>query len=568
MRKDISGWMTRLDDQTIAARRAAGHWRGRTIADDARSQAMTEPERPCVVAEDRVYTVAQLTSDAEALAASLWELGMRPGEVASFQLPNWPEAVVIDLAACMLGLVVNPIVPIYRDAEVGLILEDCGARIAFIPERFRGFDYAAMMERLRPRLRRLEHIILVRPESKHASDYDKLVIGAGGRSIPWPQVQPDAVKLNIYTSGTTGRPKGVLHSHETLTRAIDACVSFWNLNAGDVVLMPSPVTHVTGYSYGAEMPFYHRTRTVLMDRWNADEAVALIDCHRVNVTVGATPFLQELIEAAQRAGSTLPSLRVFACGGAAVPPELIRRALRVFPACRTFRIYGSTEAPVVTLGFVDADKRVLAADTDGRVVDYEVKIVEDSGTQVPLGQEGEILARGPALFLGYTDPEQTAESFDIEGFFRTGDIGLRTPEDALVITGRKKDLIIRGGENLSAKDIEDALHRHPMVKEAAAVAMPHARLGETVCAFVVPTSSEKPTLPALCSFLAGQGMAKQKFPEHLEIVEEFPRTASGKIRKDILRAQIAAIARREASHDREAQSPRPSEGPSSSCGKA
>ena len=194
---------------------------------------------------------------------------------------------------------------------------------------------------------------------------------------------------------------------------------------------------------------------------------------------------------------------------------------------------------MITQGFVGASEGDLAAETDGELIDFEVKVVDDAGATLERGSEGEILTRGPALFLGYADPGQTAEAFDADGYFRTGDIGFVTPQNAVVITGRKKDLIIRGGENLSAKEIEDALHRHPGVREAAAVSMPHARLGETVCAYVIPEGAARPDLAELAAFLEAQGLAKQKFPERVELVDDFPRTASGKIKKDILRRMIA-----------------------------
>ena len=537
--KDISGWTLRHDPARIAALRAEGIWRDRTIADEARALRETDPGRVTHWDGTGAHDVAGLLGDAEALAAALWSRGLRPGDVISMQLPNWREAIVVDLAAVLIGLVVNPIVPIYRDAEVGLILADCRARAVFAPEVFRGLDFVAMLERLAPDLPDLGHIVFVRNAEARPGDFASLLAEGRGLSVPWPRVAPEAAKLIMYTSGTTGRPKGVLHSHETLRRALDMSAAEWRLDPGSVFLMPSPVTHVTGYSFGIEMPFLCGTRTVLMEKWNADEALDLVERHGANATVGATPFLQELADAAARQGRPLPTFRVFACGGAAVPPELVRRARETFADCAVCRVYGSTEAPMITQGFVRPGEDRLAAETDGRIVGYEVKIVDDDGRPLPPGGEGEIMVRGPALFLGYADAGQTADSFDGEGFFRTGDIGIVGADDSITITGRKKDLIIRGGENLSAKEIEDALHRHPAIREAAAVSMPHARLGETVCAYVVPAGDARPDLAELVAFLDAAGLAKQKFPERLELVDDFPRTASGKIRKDVLRRMIA-----------------------------
>jgi len=535
--EDISGWSVRFDPRQAAAWRREGKWRNRTTAADARRRAEEMPERPCVLEGEVELTYADALGRGEALAAGLWKLGLRPGDVVSYQIPNWYEAVALNLAASLLVLVVNPIVSIYREHEVGTILADCGAKAVVVPGRYRGFDYPAMLGRLADALPDLKHGIVLRGDPG-PGQIDFAELAQGGPTPPWPNVRPEAVKLLIYTSGTTGRPKGVLHTHETMNRALQKSFEYWSMQPGDRVIMPSPIGHVTGYSYGLDMPFALGTRSILMERWNADEAVALIDRHRVTMTVGATPFLAELVAAAERAESRLPSFRIFACGGAAVPPSLIRRANKALEG-RAFRAFGSSEAPMVTQGFVGEGEEDLAADTDGRIVDFDVRIVDDDGKALPQGQEGEVLVRGPALFRGYTNAADNAEAFDAEGYFRTGDIGYLTTSDGIVITGRKKDLIIRGGENLSAKEIEDGLHHVPGIREAAAISMPHGRLGETVCAAVIPEAGAAVTLETIATVLRQRGLARQKFPEHVELVEDFPRTASGKIRKDVLRKTIA-----------------------------
>jgi non-ribosomal peptide synthetase component E (peptide arylation enzyme) len=317
-------------------------------------------------------------------------------------------------------------------------------------------------------------------------------------------------------------------------------MEFWGIEAGDGILMPSPVTHITGYLWGLEAPFSRGTPTVLMERWSPDEAVEVIDRIKLTMTISATTFLQELLDAAERAGSRLPSLKVFACGGASVPPGLIRRANALFERGRAFRVYGATEVPMIGRGCVDPRVAAPAADTDGMIVDFEVRFIDEHGREVEEGAEGEIIARGPGQCVGYVDAGATHASFDTAGFFHTGDLGRRTADGAIVITGRKKDLIIRGGENISAKEIEDILINHPGIREIAVVAMPHCRLGETVCAFVIP-GERRPSLPDLLSHLETAGIARQKFPERLEIVDEMPRTAAGKIKKDVLRGIAASL---------------------------
>jgi acyl-CoA synthetase (AMP-forming)/AMP-acid ligase II len=379
---------------------AAGVWRGLTIADCARRRAAAQPDAVVFPNDPGLPTYATLLADAEALAISLAELGLRPGEVLSFQIPNWVEAATINLAAAIGGFVINPIVTIYRDAEVRQMLADCGAKVFFYAVSGTGFDYAAMLERIRSDLPDLTHAVPVRGPSS-ASSFDSLVAAGRGRSQDWPKIDPGAVKLLLYTSGTTGRPKGVLHSHNTLARVADISFTKWGLGEGDAILMPSPVTHISGYSSGLEQPFLAGTRCVLMERWNAEAALDLIDRYQVAGTVAATPFLKELADAARARHLRLPSLRVFACGGAAVPADLVRDANTAFAQPCAFRVFGASEVPLVTLGFPPATHPALAAATDGAVIDYEVRLVGESDEAVPDGAEGEILVRGPAMFMGY-----------------------------------------------------------------------------------------------------------------------------------------------------------------------
>ena len=517
---------------------AHGDWADRTVADLAVALADADPNFVTMVARDWTMTRAGQLADAEAMAVALHDLGLVKGDVISFQTPNWNEAAVINLAAALSGLVINPIVPIYRDAEVRMMLADCRAKAFFVAASFRNYDFAAMTERLRPSLPDLDHAIIVRGDAELT--YETLLAAGRGRPFNRPQVDPGAVKMLLYTSGTTGRPKGVLHSHNTLMRVLAQCTAYWSIAPGEALLMPSPVTHISGYANGLEMPFTSQTRSIMMDVWNAADALALIERHQVVGTVAATPFLTELANAATAAGTRLPSLRFFACGGAAVPPDVIPTANRAFANARAFRVFGSSEVPLVTMGYPAAEDEHLAATTDGAIVDYRIRIVDETESDVPAGGEGEILARGPAMFVGYADQQQTAEAITGDGYFRTGDIGCITPDGALLITGRKKDLIIRGGENISAKEIEDVLHTHPAVQEATVVAMPHARLGEGICAYVIPRDAAAADGAALAAHVEASGLAKQKIPEHFEFVVDFPRTASGKIRKDLLRDAIKA----------------------------
>jgi len=520
----------------LAAYAGTGLWDERTIAEQATALAEADPGFVALIDGDTHVKRAKIVADAEALSAAMHARGLRPGDVIAFQVPNWREAMIINLAAAMSGFVVNPIVPIYRDHEVTLMLGDCGAKAFFVPASFRKYDFAAMAWRIRANLPDLEHVFTVRGEGP--DDYAALIGEGRGRAFARPKVDPLGVKMVLYTSGTTGRPKGVLHSHVSIARILKESGAYWGLMPGEATLMPSPVTHVSGYANGLEAPFICGTRTVLMEAWNANEALTLIDRHQLVGTVAATPFLVELAAAARKAGNRLPSFRFFACGGAAVPNDLIPAANAAFAHCRAFRVFGASEVPLVTFGWPNVE--ALAATTDGVIVDYDIRIIDDEDRDLPHGQEGEILARGPGMMLGYADEAQTREAITPDGYFRTGDLGLRTPDNAITITGRKKDLIIRGGENISAKEIEDVLHAHPHVREAAVVAMPHDRLGEGVCAYIL-ADGDVPSPQDLAAHVAASGLAKQKIPERFEFREDLPRTASGKVRKDMLRAEVKAL---------------------------
>ncbi len=541
MHRDVSGWQTRITDDMIRSYTEAGQWRNVTVWTHACERLAADADRIVVVDGDRSFTFAELVREARRLASAFERIGLQPGEVISFQLPNWYETMVLNLAAARAGLVCNPIVPIYRDAEVRHILRDARARLFFIPPAFRNFDYAEMALRLRAQLPDLRDVVVVRGVAQGCSTYDQLLGIAADDGPLASRTDPNAVKLLMYTSGTTGPAKGVLHTHNTIMAEINAVIDYWRIRRDDVVLMPSPVTHITGYLYALEIAFAAGLQVVFMERWDTDTAIALINRHGVTFSVGATPFLKELVAAAEARRDALPSLRLFMSGGAPVPPEVIHRANQSLGNCSAFRVYGSTEAPTVTLGIRGPEEAELGATTDGRIVNHDVRLRDPaSGRLVSAdGEEGEITTRGPEMMVGYTTPEQTAEAFDADGYFATGDLGYRVHGEFLTVSGRRKDLIIRGGENISPKEIEDVLHRHPAIREVAVVAMPHPRLGEGVCAFVITEPGQTVDVPALADYLGVAGLAKQKCPERVVLVDDLPRTASGKVQKNVLRDRIA-----------------------------
>ncbi|MGK0499358.1 MAG: acyl-CoA synthetase (AMP-forming)/AMP-acid ligase II [Oceanicoccus sp.] len=519
-------------------------WSNLTVSDGAWRKAEAIPDDVAIYLEDEPsITYGSVAEQARCLITGLQNLGLEQGDVISFQLPNWRESVVLDIAASAMGLIVNPVIPIYRDRELRYILKDARTKLIYIPEKIRSLEFPSMIASLQADLPDLKHIVTVRAEQDYDGmlRFEDLMANEPVALKELPKVDPNSIKTILYTSGTTGRPKAVLHSHNTLSRIIQNSVDYWQMTGDDIMLMPSPVTHITGYGSGMVLPFITPVKSALMARWNADAAVEFTLRIGATASVGATPFLVELLAAAKRHNTGLPSMRLFACGGASVPPQLIHQCYEDLDNCRAFRVFGSTETPVITQGFVREGEQNLAAETDGMIYGYDVKVVDDEGNELPLGVDGEIAARGAGMMLGYAKPEQNEEAFDADGYFYTGDIGVRTLDNAILITDRKKDIIIRGGENLSAKEIEDVLHDHPQIKEAAVVAMPHERLGEGVCAYIIPASADHQLdLATIAAFADSAALAKQKIPQHVELVDDLPRTASGKVKKDVLRKEIKA----------------------------
>jgi cyclohexanecarboxylate-CoA ligase len=336
----------------------------------------------------------------------------------------------------------------------------------------------------------------------------------------------------LYTSGTTGRPKGVLHSHNSIHALICQIRDHWLVDPRDKFLVPSPIAHIGGSIYAFECPLLLDATAVLMERWDPDDAVRIMQTERCTHMAGATPFLDALLAAAERADTRLPDLKVFVCGGASVPPSLIRRAAAYFGRAMVTRVYGSTEVPVTTVGSPGDSER--AADTDGRAGIADIKLA-DHPAAPPGG--GEIHARGPQMFVGYRNPEDERDCFD-SGYFRTGDLARWVDDDYLVVTGRAKDIIIRNGENIAPKEVEDILAGHPGIAEIAIVGLPDARTGERACAMIVPAAAPRPDVDSLRNFLADHGVAKFKVPEQVVITDALPKNDAGKVLKHQIRATL------------------------------
>ncbi|WP_441958225.1 AMP-binding protein [Mycolicibacterium houstonense] len=500
-----------------------GLWVSTTLADTLADAARDTPDRVLVVDGDLTLTAGELHARAQTLARQLAEW-MPTGSVVSFMLPNWHEAAIIYLGATLAGMVVNPILPSLRDRELAFILGDAQIRAIFIPAEFGNHDYAAMLTRVCTQLDTPPEVVVLRGEPGPHRAF------SGPTDAPereLPTLDPDAVRMIMYTSGTTGRPKGVLHSHNSIHALIRQLREHWMIEPGDTFLVASPIAHIGGSIYAFECPLLLGSTAVLMQRWNAEAGVELMTEHRCTHMAGATPFLEQLMAAAERTGTRLPDLKVFICGGASVPPSLIRRAADYFDKAVISRVYGSTEVPVTTVGSLAPGDVEHAAGTDGRPGIAEVRL-----------DSGEITARGPQMLLGYLHPEDEIGSFSPDGFFRTGDLGRWVDDDYLQVTGRAKDLIIRNGENISPKEVEDLLVGALGITEAAVVGLPDERTGERACAVLVTADGHRPGVAEVGRLLAEQGLARFKTPEQIEIWDALPKNDAGKVLKHRIRARL------------------------------
>lgn len=521
------GWAIRWDADLAASAYAAGWWRRETCADALRSAAAQGPDRIVIVDGAVRLSAAELNRRARQLAHAMLAR-CAPGSVISFMLPNWHEAAIIYMAATLAAMVAHPILPSLRDHDLRFMLADINSRMIFIPATFRGHDYGAMMSRVAADLPRPTETIVLRGEPGPHTPFAAL-FGDDGEG-PLPLVDADDVRMVMYTSGTTGRPKGVMHTHNSLGALIRQIGAHWLIEPGDAFLVPSPISHIGGSIYAFEMPVMLGTTAILMESWNADEGVALMQREGCTHMAGATPFLQALLSSARAAQTRLGALKLFICGGASVPPQLIREASAYFDKAVVSRVYGSTELPVTTVGVIDRADVDHAADTDGRPGIASVKIAPD----------GEIRAQGPQLFVGYVHAADDGAAFDEDGFYRTGDQGRLVDGDHLVVTGRIKDIIIRNGENIAPKEIEDLLIAHPDISEIAIVGIPYARTGERAVAVIVPRAGATPDVATLAAFLAGHGVAKFKYPEAVMLCEKLPKNDAGKVLKQALRAMLLA----------------------------
>ncbi len=532
-RRTIAGRSLRWDEHRAAANYSGGSWVRETLADTLAQVAAAAPERVLVIDGAVRLTARSLHSRAASLA-QVMAARFPAGSVISFMLPNWHEAAVVYMAATLAGMVAHPVLPSLREHELRYMLDDIDCRMIFIPEQFRGYHTADMLARVAPQLSRPPQVIVTRGDPGPHIAYDSLFQGVAPHPLPSPE--PDAVRMIMYTSGTTGSPKGVMHSHNSLHALIRQLGGHWLVEPGDKFLVASPISHIGGSIYAFECPLLLGTTAVLMESWDATAAVAALVDERCTHFAGATPFLVQTLAAAKLAKTRLPDLKLFVCGGASVPPSLIREAADYFQRAVVTRVYGSTEVPVTTVGVLERGDVAHAADTDGQAGIAEIKLVDASGARA---QSGEVLARGPQMLVGYVHAEDESAVFDSEGYYRTGDMGRWVDETYLVISGRIKDIIIRNGENISPKEVEDLLLGHPDIIEVAIVGLPDPRTGERACAVIVAGEGTQPDIASLRDFLEEHGVARFKIPEQVALWDALPKNDAGKVLKHKIRTTLS-----------------------------
>jgi acyl-CoA synthetase (AMP-forming)/AMP-acid ligase II len=535
------------DAGTIQRHVASGAWANRTLDDDLRRHARERGDKLALVDRRWRLSYAELDRLAHRVACGLLHLGVGEGDVVSLQLPNWAEWLIVHCAATRIGAVTNSIGAVYRAREVGYILGHAEASVMVVPDTFRAFSYTAMLAELRPHLPRLRHVLVVGDRVPDGMQSFQRFL-----DTPWEdrysaadvaarRPDPNAVTTLMFTSGTEANPKGVMQTHNSLGAGTRQPAEALGWTAEDVVFMPSPIGHITAVLLGARVPIMYGMTAVWQEHWNAEEAVELIAREGCTFTFSATPFLHGLVHAPNATRDALRSFRLFGCGGAPIPRALIRRAEDVH-GFRVAACYGSSEALVnsATTPDVPREWRYRA---DGRILDgQDARVVDpETGAPRPAGEPGELQVRTPALFAGYhRDPARTREVVSEDGWYSTGDL-CALEGRYLSVVGRKKDMIIRGGANISAREIEELLFAHPKVTGVACVAMPDPVLAERVCAFVICAPGAPLTFDEMIAFLKDQRIAAWKLPERLEIRDAFPMTASGKVQKYLLREEIARL---------------------------
>lgn len=529
-----------FNEQRRAAYRQQGLWGDASLADYWQQSARAMPDKIAVVDNHGAsYTYSALDHAASCLANWMLAKGIESGDRIAFQLPGWCEFTVIYLACLKIGAVSVPLLPSWREAELVWVLNKCQAKMFFAPTLFKQTRPVDLILPLQNQLPQLQQIVGVDKLAPATSSLSLSQIIADNTPLTMAiTTHGDELAAVLFTSGTEGLPKGVMLTHNNILASERAYCARLNLTWQDVFMMPAPLGHATGFLHGVTAPFLIGARSVLLDIFTPDACLALLEQQRCTCMLGATPFVYDLLNLLEKQPADLSALRFFLCGGTTIPKKVARECQQ--RGIKLLSVYGSTESsPHAVVNLDDPLSRFMH--TDGyAAAGVEIKVVDDARKTLPPGCEGEEASRGPNVFMGYFDePELTARALDEEGWYYSGDLCRMDEAGYIKITGRKKDIIVRGGENISSREVEDILLQHPKIHDACVVAMPDERLGERSCAYVVLKAPHHSlSLEEVVAFFSRKRVAKYKYPEHIVVIEKLPRTASGKIQKFLLRKDI------------------------------
>lgn len=526
-----------------------GHWLNQTILDFLRSAVEKNPDKTALVSfkienqTEQTFSYQQLWEMTNKIALGLKQLGVEKNDVVSCQLPNWWEFTLLYLACSRIGAVLNPLMPIFRERELEFMLKHGESKVFVVPKTFRNFSHEQLANQLQSKLETLQHVVVVNGEGEN--NFDRLLLNHGLEqnvaavsALDGLESGPNDITQLIFTSGTTGEPKGVMHTANTLFSNIVPYAERLHLTENDVVLMASPMAHQTGFMYGLMMPIQLNTKVVLQDVWDVSKAVDLIHQHQVNFTMASTPFLNDLSNTVAEQHDKVDSLKIFLCAGAPIPGPLVQKAREIL-GVKVISAWGMTECGAVTTTCPEDDDE-RSFNTDGIALPgVDVKIVDKTGKTKPVNESGRLMIRACSGFGGYLKRAHLNDT-DADGWFDTGDIAYQDEKGYIRICGRKKDVIIRGGENIPVAEIESLLYKHPNVAVVALVAYADERLGERACAIIkLKDPSQSLSFNDLVDFLKTHNLAVQYIPERLEIWDEIPMTPSGKIQKFKLRELLA-----------------------------
>ncbi|EFG9841408.1 medium-chain fatty-acid--CoA ligase [Escherichia coli] len=529
-----------FNEQRRAAYRQQGLWGDASLADYWQQTARAMPDKIAVVDNHGAsYTYSALDHAASCLANWMLAKGIESGDRIAFQLSGWCEFTVIYLACLKIGAVSVPLLPSWREAELVWVLNKCQAKMFFAPTLFKQTRPVDLILPLQNQLPQLQQIVGVDKLAPATSSLSLSQIIADNTPLTTAiTTHGDELAAVLFTSGTEGLPKGVMLTHNNILASERAYCARLNLTWQDVFMMPAPLGHATGFLHGVTAPFLIGARSVLLDIFTPDACLALLEQQRCTCMLGATPFVYDLLNLLEKQPADLSALRFFLCGGTTIPKKVARECQQ--RGIKLLSVYGSTESsPHAVVNLDDPLSRFMH--TDGyAAAGVEIKVVDDARKTLPPGCEGEEASRGPNVFMGYFDePELTARALDEEGWYYSGDLCRMDEAGYIKITGRKKDIIVRGGENISSREVEDILLQHPKIHDACVVAMPDERLGERSCAYVVLKAPHHSlSLEEVVAFFSRKRVAKYKYPEHIVVIEKLPRTASGKIQKFLLRKDI------------------------------